>query len=177
MRPDDFEYALENTRVLLAPQQRIRTFGSTTFRFHLLTESMDRPDRIKIRRGTIEAEQPALFTPENAARLLLEGFGERAEAFAEALRQLRDDRSPRAALLRYGFQVRRSQVVEDLAQGSLEELGDRVCANVANSPDDLAAVLLGVEDGWEVGLVKFTLDLVAQSGRDNLDDFRRRGLF
>ncbi|MBS0656897.1 MAG: hypothetical protein JSR82_01460 [Verrucomicrobia bacterium] len=176
MRPDDFEYALENTRVLLAPQQRIRTFGSTTFRFHLLTEAMDRPDQIRIRRGTIEAEKPALFTPENAARLLLEGFGERAEAFAEALRQIRDDRSARAALLRYGFQVRKSEVVEDLAHGSLEELGDRVCRQVANSSDDLAAVLLGVEDGWEVGLVKFTLDLVAQSGRDNLDDFRRRGL-
>lgn len=176
MRADDFEYALENTRVLLAPQRRIRTFGTTTFRFHLLTEAMDRPQQIRIRRGTIEAEKPAIFTPENAARLLLEGFGERAEAFAEALRQLRDEHSSRAALLRYGFQVRRSQVVEDLAHGSLEELGDRICAQVSGAADELAAVLLGVEDGWEVGLVKFTLDLVAQSGRENLDDFRRRGL-
>lgn len=177
MRADDFEYALEHTRVLLAPQQRIRTFGCTTFRFHLLTEAMDRPNQIRIRRGTIDAEKPALFTPEKAARLLLEGFGDRAEAFAEALRQLRDDHSPRAALLRYGFQVRRSHVVEDLVHGSLDELGDRVCTQVSDSADDLAAVLLGVEDGWEVGLVKFTLDLVAQSGSQNLDDFRRRGLF
>lgn len=176
MREDDFEYALENTRVLLAPEQRIRTFGSTTFRFHLLTEAMDRPDQIRIRRGTIEAEKPALFTPENAARLLLEGFGERAEAFAEALRRLRDERSSHAALLRYGFNVRRSQVVEDLVHGSLEELGDRVCAQVSASSDGLSAVLLGIEDGWEVGLVKFTLDLVTHSGPQNFDDFRRRGI-
>ncbi len=176
MREDDFEYALENTRVLLAPQRRIQTFGATTFNFHLLTESMDQPEMVRIRRGTIEAEKPAIFTAENAARLLLEGFGEKAEAFADALRQLRDASSPRAALLRYGFQVRKSRLVEDSARGNIDALGDRVCSDVANSADPLAAVLIGVEDGWEVGLVKFTLDLVAESGPGNLADFRRRGI-
>ncbi len=176
MREDDFDYALENTRVLLAPQRRIQTFGTTTFNFHLLTESMDRIDSIRIRRGTVEAEKPAIFTPQSAARLLLEGFGERAEAFAEALRSLRESNHPQVALLKYGFQVRRSHVVEDLATGSLQALSDRVCADVQNSADPLAAVLVGVEDGWEVGLIKFTLDLVAQSGPGNFDDFRRGGL-
>ena len=174
MRPDDFEYALENTRVLLAPRRKIRTFGSTTFQFHLLTESMDRPDWIRVRRGTIEAEKPAIFTLENAARLLLEGFGEKAEAFAESLRHLRDSNAPPAALLRYGFQVRRSGLVEDLVNSPLEALGDRVCNDVRNGADPLSAVLIGVEDGWEVGLLKFTLDLVTESGPGNLEDFRRR---
>ncbi len=173
MRTDDFEFALENTRVLLAPRRQIQTFGATTFQFHLLTETMDRPDWIRVRRGTVEAEKPAIFTMENAARLMLEGFGEQAEAFAEALRRLRDPNSPQAALLRYGFQVRRSRVVEDLVNGSIEALGDRVCRDVSNGADPLAAVLVGVEDGWEVGLLKFTLDLVAASGPGNLEDFRR----
>ena len=175
MRTDDFEYALENTRVLLSPRRKIRTFGSTTFQFHLLTESMDRPDWVRVRRGTIEAEKPAIFTMENAARLLLEGFGEKAEAFAEALRNLRDPNSPPAALLRYGFQVRRSRVVEDLVNSPLEALGDRVCRDVQDGADPSSAVLVGVEDGWEVGLLKFTLDLVTESGPGNLEDFRRQG--
>ena len=175
MRADDFEYALENTRVLLAPRRQIRTFGSTTFQFHLLTEAMDRPDMVRVRRGTIEAEKPAIVTLENAARLILEGFGEKAEGFAEALRRLRDSNSAQAALLRYGFQVRKSRVVEDLVNGNLEALGDRVCREVRDGADPLSAVLVGVEDGWEVGLIKFTLDLVAESGPGNLEDFRRHG--
>ena len=47
---DDFQYALENTQVLLEPKRKIDTFGSTRFRFHILTESMDRIDEIKVRR-------------------------------------------------------------------------------------------------------------------------------
>ena len=41
---DSFYYAIENTQVILAPQQRIATFGSTSFHFHLVTEMMDRVD-------------------------------------------------------------------------------------------------------------------------------------
>ncbi len=175
MNPDDFDYALENTRVLLPPRRQIQTFGSTTFQFHLLTESMDRTDQVRVRRGTVEAERPAIFTADMAARLLLEGFGEKAGAFAEALRRIGRERPGQAALLRYGFRVRRSHVVEDLRTGSLGEWGDRVCAEVQSSADPLAAVLTSVEEGWEVGLLKFTMDLATQSGPSNLEDFRRQG--
>ena len=75
---DDFQYALENTRLLLGPRRQIETFGSTRFRFHLLTESMDRVNEVRIRDGTIHAERPQLLTPEHHARLLLENFGEKA---------------------------------------------------------------------------------------------------
>ena len=29
MKPDDFQYAIENTQVILAPERKIATFGST----------------------------------------------------------------------------------------------------------------------------------------------------
>src|SRR5215217_3725597 len=35
---DDFQYAVENTEVILAPAQQIATFGSTSFRFYLISE-------------------------------------------------------------------------------------------------------------------------------------------
>lgn len=172
---DDFQYALENTRLLLAPHRQIETFGSTHFRFRLLTESMDRVDEVCVREGTVHAERPQLLTPEHHARLLLENFGERAEEFAE---WVRGSGRPFAKVLKYGFQFRRSEVRQTLIHDSFEAVSRRVCEEVAVEQEHkpLSAVLQGVEDAWEVCLLKFTMDLVGSSAPGNVDDFRRRGL-
>lgn len=174
---DDFQYALENTRLLLGPRRQIETFGSTSFRFHLLTESMDRVDEVRIREGTIQAERPLLLTPAQHARLLLENFGEKAGEFVEWLRQPGADR-PSFTILKYGFQFRRSDISESVVHDSLESASQRVCEQVeaAQSVEPLSAVLQGVEDAWEVCLLKFTIDLVQGSAPNNLGDLRRRGL-
>ena len=172
---DDFQYALENTRLLVAPKRQIATFGSTSFRFHLLTESMDRVDEVHIREGTIRAERPQLLTPEHHARLLLENFGEKAEAFAEWLRH---SGQPLAAVLKYGFQFRRSAVSQSVVHDRVETVSARLREQVeaAQESEPLSALLQGVEDAWEVCLLKFTVDLVQGSSASNVNDFRRRGL-
>ena len=40
MKPDDFHYALENTKVVMPPQKRLETFGTTVLNYHLITEEM-----------------------------------------------------------------------------------------------------------------------------------------
>ena len=172
---DDFQYALENTHVLLAPKRRIETFGNTAFRFHLLTESMDRVNEIKVREGTIHAERPTLVTPEHHAQVLLENFGEKATEFAE---WLRGSHGQLAAILRYGFQFRRSQINEHLVHDCLEKVSERITDEVAHSQerDPLSAVIRGVDDAWEVCLLKFTMDLVQGSAPGNVGDLRRRRL-
>jgi len=37
-------------------------------------------------------------------------------------------------------------------------------------------VLTGVDDGWEVCLLKFALDMVLTSGNENVRDLKNRGL-
>ena len=172
---DDFQYALENTRLLLGPRRKIETFGNTQFRFHLLTESMDRVNEVRVRDGTIHAERPLLLTPEHHAKVLLENFGEKAAEFAEWLRQ--PDR-PLAAVLRYGFQFRRSEVRESVVHDSFESVSERIRAEVelSQQTEPLSAVLQGIDDAWEVCLLKFTMDLVQGSSAGNLGDMRRRGL-
>lgn len=172
---DDFQYALENTRLLLGPRQQIETFGNTSFRFRLLTESMDRVNEVHIRDGTIHAERPQLLTPEHHARLLLENFGEKAGEFAEWLRR---SGRPLAAILKYGFQFRRSEITESTVHDSFESVSERIRAEVEASQDaePLSAVLQGIEDAWEVCLLKFTMDLVQGSSGGNVGDLRRRGL-
>src|SRR5260370_38139789 len=110
MRKDDFDYAIENTQVILAPERQIATFGTTSFNFYLISELMDRVDQVRIRNGKIHAERPQILTPEHYSRLLLEGFGETAQRYADQLRQY----ARNIAQLRYAFQLRKTDV-SDLA--------------------------------------------------------------
>ena len=59
----DFHYAMENTRVVIQPQRTIETFGSTSFRFLLVSELMDEVNAVRIRGGRIEAERPRIMSP------------------------------------------------------------------------------------------------------------------
>ncbi|MEA3187912.1 MAG: hypothetical protein QOD99_1742 [Chthoniobacter sp.] len=169
---DNFNYAIENTRVILAPQRRIETFGSTTFRFYLVSELMDRANEVRVRDGRIHAERPQILTPGHLARLALDGFGEKAQAFAEWLER----RSEQLAILKYGFQFRKTDVVERIVQGSLENVCDQVRGGLSSGDETLTAVIQGVDDAWEVCLLKFTVDLIQQSAGGNVGEFRKRGL-
>jgi hypothetical protein len=167
---DDFQYAIDNTRVILSPERRIESFGTTSFRFFLVSELMDRVNEIRIRNGRIEADRPQIVTPEHLSKLLLDGFGERARRFAESLQ-------PRnAALLKYGFQIRKSDLSESLVHDHVDAVLERVTGQVAESERSVSAVIHGVDEGWEICVLKFTLDLIQRSAGGNVSDFKRNGL-
>ena len=54
---------------------------------------------------------------------------------------------------------------------SLGEVTEKVRLEVEGRQDPLAAVLNGVDVGWEVCLLKFMLDMAMASGGLNLQDF------
>jgi len=172
MNKENFNYAIENTRVILAPEQKIATFGSTSFRFYLISELMDRVNEVRVRDGRIHAERPQILTPEHYCRLLLEGFGDKAEKYVEMLRERTRD----MAVLRYGFQFRKTDVVENRVRDTMEAVVERTRRQVECSEEPLSAVIQGVDDAWEVCLLKFTIDLIERSSGGNLGDFRSRGL-
>jgi hypothetical protein len=169
---DDFQYAIENTAVILAPQGKIATFGHTSFRFYLISELMDQVNEIRVRDGRIHAERPQILTPDHYSRLLLEGFGEKAERFVEQLRE----HAQKFAVLRYGFQFRKTDVTERTVRDSMASVIEQTKACVERSEEPLSAVIQGVDDAWEVCLLKFTIDLIEKSAGGNLGDFRQRGL-
>ena len=61
---DDIQYALEFTQILLAPDRRIDTFGSTSFEFHLISELMDSANETRVREGIIHADRPTIIKPD-----------------------------------------------------------------------------------------------------------------
>jgi hypothetical protein len=80
------------------------------------------------------------------------------------------------AVLRYGFQFRKTDVTENTVRDSVEAVIARTTKNVQNSGEPLSAVIQGVDDAWEVCLLKFTVDLIERSSGGNVGDLRRRGL-
>src|SRR4029077_16780780 len=154
MTRDDFDYAIENTHVIVAPERQIATFGSTSFNFYLISELMDRVDQVRIRNGKIQAERPQILTPEHYYRLLLEGFGEKAERYVDQLRE----HARNIAVLRYGFQFRKTDLSEQALSDSIDAGIKRTKTRVEGSNEPLSAVIQGVDDAWEVCLLKFTID-------------------
>jgi hypothetical protein len=172
MRQDDFDYAIENTQVILAPERQIATFGSTSFNFYLISELMDRADQVRVRNGKIHAERPQILTPEHYCRLLLEGFGEKAQRYVDQLRE----HARNVAVLRYGFQFRKTDVTEQTLRDPIDAVINRTKRQVESENEPLSAVIQGVDDAWEVCLLKFTIDMIERSSGENLGDFRKRGL-
>ncbi len=169
---DTIQYAIENTQVIIAPQRRIATFGDTSFRFYLVTELMDHVNQVRVRDGRIHAERPQIITPGNIQKMLVEGFGENAEEFATWLQE----NAPQLAVLKYGFQFRKTDMSNEVVHDPLADVLGRLRAQVEAADEPLSAVIQGVDEGWEICLLKFAADMIQESSGGNLGDFRKRGL-
>ena len=172
LSPDDFTYALESTRVLIAPTQRLDTFGVSRFNYFLVTEEMDTVNLARVREGHINAERPQLITPQNMAKLLLDGFGDQGQRFADQI----SAQARNFAFLKYGFRISKSDIRSYDVHESLENVAGRLKDELAAKDEPMTALLTGVDDGWEVCLLKFMVDVITSSAPGNLGDFRDRGL-
>lgn len=171
IKADDFNYALENTRVVVAPHRTIETYGQTSFRFRLLTEPMDEVGSVRLRRGVIHAERPRILAPQYLSRLLLEGFGEQARAFAGWMEEQQEFH-----VLRYGFSLRKTDLSEHLLREPMESALERLEEELRREDDPMNALIEGIDDAWEVCLMKFTMDLIRRSAGENVAEWKRRGL-
>ena len=169
---DDIQYALEFTEILLEPDRRIDTFGSTSFEFHLISELMDSVSETRVREGVLHADRPAIIKPEAYSELEFEGFGEQADAFSQWLHENAADLS----ILKYGFSFRKDKVREDVVHEPFNAVCDKVMERANTSSNPLAAVIHGVDDAWEICLLKFTVEMIGKSQGINVFDFKRRGL-
>ncbi len=172
MEEHDFRYALENTKVVVQPQRLIETFGSTSFRFLLVSELMDEVNTVRVRSGRIEAERPRIMAPHHFSKLLLDGFGESAREYADVIEQ----NSQAFKILRYGFELRKTDLEQSLVHDPIEAVLGRLKDDLASRDNPSEALISGVDEGWEVCLLKFTMELIQRSAGENMGEWKRRGL-
>ena len=168
----DFQYAMENTKVLHEPDRRIDTFGSTQFEFQLVSELMDTANVTRVRQGRIDAHKPMILKPDGVDDWNFEGFGPEGEAFGAWMK----DHMKNLAILKYGFQFKRSEINEQLVHEPMAVISDRLVAETRTSGNPMRAVIQGVDDTWEISLLKFTFEMIEKSYNINRFDFKRRGL-
>jgi hypothetical protein len=169
----DFWYAVHNTRIVVMPSRRLETFGATVLNYHLISELMDTVNKVRVREGRIQAYRPQIITPDSFSHTALEGFGEEAERYVEWLREHAQD----LRILQYGFAIRKQEVNEHTISDPLETVVERVEKGVREKDDPLAAVLVGVEQPWEVCLLKLMVEVSGHSFPGNVRELERRRAF
>lgn len=173
---DDIQYAMETTRVLHEPDHRIQTFGETRFEFQLLSEPMDQVGKVRIRTGEVEAMKPRILRPEPYRDIELEGFDDSARARFDALVDKLKQQGQDLAFLQYGFRFKRGAVNEELIHDSIEAVRERVLEDIRRTGNPSRAIIEGVDDTWEVSILKFSFEMILRSHQINAFDFKRKGL-
>jgi hypothetical protein len=102
---------------------------------------------------------------------LLEGFGGKAR-----LTRIGSSSIPIVPDFALRFQLRKSDLEQSIVRDSLEAVLGNLKEDLNDKSDPTVALIAGVDEAWEVCLLKFTMDLIQHSSAENLDEWKRRGL-
>lgn len=166
----DFWYAVNNTEIILPPRNPLETFGNTDIHYHLLTEPMDAVGAVRHREGRIQAYRPQILTPDTLSESPL-GDGFRSGPADDFIRWLRAHAHD-ILILRYGFQIRQETTSEVLLHDSLADVADRIRTDLLAANDPFSALVVGVDEPWEVCLLKLLFDTAQRSMPKNARELR-----
>ena len=165
----DFWYAAANTEVLLPPARRLETFGTTLLHYHLAAELPDDPGAVRVREGRIEASRPSIIIPSHLAETEMEGFSAEARRYVDFLKTQGDG----MRLLQYGYRLRQESFSEQVVHDSIDSVTERIVADVKSRGPGFEAVVKGVDEPWDVCIVKlFWLEINASAPK-NIMEFEK----
>ena len=169
----DFRYAVANTEILVHPSGTLETFGNTILGYVLVCEEMDSVDRCRVRSGRMRIARPQIVTPSAYSEMLLEGFGEEARKYAKWLAENEDS----VRILRYGYSLRREAFSEQSVGRPLADVLADARRDAEAKDDPFFALVRGVDDPWDVCLVRLFWEVVSRSVRKNVLEMEQRRMF
>ena len=169
----DFWFAVNNTEIVMPPKRHLETFGNTIINYCLVSELMDAVGKVRVREGRMQALRPQIITPSAYATTHLEGFGEQARQYLEWLKDNEDS----VRILRYGYTLKQEAFSEQVLTESPEAVLERVKTEAANKNDPFAAVVKGVDEPWDVCLVRLFWAVIQNSAQANIRELHERRMF
>ncbi len=174
MEEGRLEEAVRLTRVVRLPRQHLATFGVTRLRYYVVTKPLYRDlvpgkEEAVVREGSVVSERPAMVTP--SYMLNLEGFGDDARRYMEGLVRRLGPNSP--GLL---YQYRNEPAGMEIVGDEVSVVAERVARDLDGRNEDLASVIQGVDELWDVSLLKFMYEYTAASLSSNLREMQAMGL-
>ena len=170
----DWRRAIEQTWVVRYPKQHLATFGSTNVAYYVVTEPIYKDlgiakDEGVVRTGRVISERPALITPMYAMNL--QGFS--SEAY-EYFREVAMRSGPNSAGVLYQYKNEAGKM--DIVSGNPSEIAHRIGDDLDRRKEDLSVVMVGVDELWDVALLKFIYEFTSSSVSGNVQEFKARGL-
>lgn len=169
----DFRYAVANTEVLVAPSGTLETFGNTVVEYILVSDLMDEVGKCRVRTGRMKLAKPQIITPSAYSEMLLEGFGEEARRYVQWL----TENENALHILRYGYSLRRETFSEELVSRPVGDVIADARKDVERRDDPYLALVHGVDEPWDVCLVRLFWDMVNHSAPRNIRELAQKHLF
>lgn len=169
----DFRYAVANTEILIPPRGMLETFGNTLLSYVVVSELMDSVGKCHVRTGRMKLLKPQIITPSAYSEMLLEGFGEEARNYVRWLSEHEDD----VHILRYGYTLKREPISEETVSRPIEAVLEDAKKDVEARNDPYLALVHGVDEPWDVCLVRLFWDVVGRSTKHNILEMAQKHLF
>ena len=170
----DWIRVVEQTMVVRFPTQHLATFGVTTLSYYVVTEPIYhdlQPDPREgvVRTGKVVAEKPSIVTPYYAMNL--QGFSSDAYQYLQHLASQFGDNSP--GIL---YQYRNEPEGTEIVSGQPLDIARRIDDHLTDRGENLAVVMIGVDEFWDVALLKFIYEFTSKSAARNARELGARGL-
>ncbi|MCL0029053.1 hypothetical protein M1N23_02780 [Dehalococcoidia bacterium] len=150
------------------------TFGMTNISYHVVTEPIyseltpGRPEGV-VRVGRVISERPSIVTPYYASNL--QGFSSEAYEYLHYLTERFGPNSP--GIL---YQYRNESEKLNIVSGDPREIANKISDDLDERSDNLSVVMVGVDELWDVALLKFMYEFTASSAGQNIAEFKSHGL-
>jgi len=170
----DLIKAVQKTRVARKPLQHLATFGTSIINYYVITEPIYSDiDELKketvVRTGRVNSGGHRVVTPTYA--LNLKGFSSEAYKYLEFISNKFGVNSPGVL-----YQYKNEPGKINILNGSVEEVSNNIIKELNTKKDKLTAVIVGVDELWDVSLLKFIHDFTSESLVSNINEFNSRGL-
>ncbi len=176
MSTDDarIEYAISHTEVLRPPKQTLSTFGTTNIYYYLLTEPsykelVEGEEETVVREGRVRAERPMVVTP--SYLINVEGFSEHAKRYLEMIAREYGTNTPG---LFYGYKNEPKDL--NIVSSGMDSVVRNLDEKIDKEGNRLATIIRGLDQLWDLSLLKFIFDMTRYSVGSNITELGRRGL-
>lgn len=170
------ENAIRETEILHPPRRLLATYQTSILHYYVLAEPAylevmehEGPET-KIREGQVTWEKPRLFTP--GYILGMENFSDEAQG---AFRMLAS-RFPDLAGLLYQMRYRKEYAKTTTISSTILDTCAKITEEI-NEEEHITAIIKGVDELWDVSLIKFIQEFIVRSAlQSQLPDYQRQGL-
>ncbi|MDP2918744.1 MAG: hypothetical protein Q8O43_00795 [Dehalococcoidia bacterium] len=166
--------AVARTEVIRAPKHNLHTFGTTNIHYYLVTEPVyaeltGGSNETVVREGKVIAEKPRIVTPYYLTSL--EGFSASARRYFDHLLKTHGRDTP-GLFYAYRNEPKGMEIVAD----NLPAVVEKIAADIDTRGDPLTALIKGVDELWDVALVRFIFEITNRSLEENVQQLGARGL-